>query len=420
MRKIDILIIGGGAAGLSAAVGAYLEGIKDILIVERNDSLGGILCQCIHNGFGLHYFKEDLTGVEFAKRCVDKVKEFDISYMLNSFVLNISPELVITVLHPKEGLIDIQAKAVILAMGCRERTRNSLLIPGIRGAGIMTAGTAQRYLNLEGYLPGKRIVILGSGDIGLIMARQFTVEGAKVETVIEIMPYSGGLPRNIAQCLDDFNIPLHYNSAVTDIIGSNKSVKAVKISEVDRNFQSVSSTEREIPCDALIISAGLIPENELTREAGIDLSPTTRGAFVSDDLQTMRPGIFACGNVLHVHDLVDFVCEESEAAGRNAARFVKGKLAERCRDKILPVMDGEGAKGCVPHYIRLNSFEEKVRIMFRPHRIYKNCHVCIDADNRTVLRRKKMVLTPGEMCEMELDLSLLSQGSSGITVRVEE
>jgi NADPH-dependent 2,4-dienoyl-CoA reductase/sulfur reductase-like enzyme len=420
MRQVDILVIGGGAAGLSSAVGAYTEGVKDILIVERSDSLGGILRQCIHNGFGLHYFKEDLTGVEFAKRCIDKVKSLGIPYMLNSFVLNISPEMVITILNPEEGLIDIQAKAVILAMGCRERTRNSMLIPGIRGAGIMTAGTAQRYLNLEGYLPGKHIVILGSGDIGLIMARQFIIEGAKVEAVVEIMPYSGGLARNIAQCLDDFNIPLYYNSTVTDIIGAGRSVKAVKISEVDSNFQPVDGTEREVPCDTLIISAGLIPENELTREAGIELSSATKGAIVSDDFQTMKPGVFACGNVLHVHDLVDFVCEESETAGRNAARFAKGELPERSNEEMLPVIDGDGVVGCVPNYIRLNSFENNVRIMFRTRRIYKNCHICIDADNRTILRRKRMILTPGEMCELELSLSLLSQISSGITVRVEE
>ena len=325
MKEVELVVIGGGAAGMAAAVSAYKNGVRDILILERNSALGGVLQQCIHNGFGLHRFKEDLTGVEFAARYADMVQELGIPYLLNTFVIELHPDRTITAVSPEEGLMEIRAKAVVLAMGCRERSRNALLIPGARGAGIMTAGTAQRYLNIDGYLPGRRIVIVGSGDIGLIMARQFVLEGCEVAAVVEIMPYSGGLPRNMKQCIEDFDIPVYYNSVISEVRGKER-VSSVLVGKVDENRRLIPGTEFEISCDTLLISAGLIPENELTESAGIAMSRATKGALVTEDLQTSIPGIFSCGNVLHVHDLVDFVSEEGEEAGRNAAAWL---LAQR-------------------------------------------------------------------------------------------
>lgn len=414
MMNTDLVIIGGGSAGLSAAIEARKQGIDDILVLERSPYLGGILRQCIHNGFGVHKYKEDLTGVEFAKRITDEAKEQNIRCMTETFALDISREKVITAINPSKGLFTIQAKAIILAMGCRERSRGALLIPGVRCAGIMTAGTAQRYLNLEGYLPGKRIVILGSGDIGLIMARQFTVEGAKVERVVEIMPYSSGLARNISQCIEDFDIPISYNSTVTEIKGRGR-IQSVIVSEVDRNRKPVPGTEFEIPCDLLMISAGLIPENELSRSAGIELSGATKGAVVDDSLMTSLDGVFSCGNVLHVHDLVDFVSIEGADAGANAAAYLKGKLQNGSR---IPVESGFGTNGVVPQKI-CKEGKDTVSFLFRPRDRYPKCKVCIDVDGKCVKKLSRQILTPGEMCSFSVKRSLLNGAVDKITVRVE-
>ncbi len=415
MRTAELVIIGGGSAGLSAAIEARKQGIQDILVLERSSYLGGILRQCIHNGFGVHKYKEDLTGVEFAKRIADEARALDIPCLQNTFALDISPEKVITAMNPTDGLFEIQAKAIILAMGCRERPRGALMIPGSRCAGILTAGTAQRYLNLEGYMPGKKIVILGSGDIGLIMARQFVIEGATVERVVEIMPYSSGLARNISQCLNDFDIPISYNSTVIQIKGKGR-VQAVTVAQVDENRRPVPGTEFDIACDSLIISAGLIPENELTKSAGIQVSGTTKGAVVDDQLMTSLPGVFSCGNVLHVHDLVDHVSAEGTRAGANAARYLKEGAPSG--GAAVPVEDGFGVNGAVPQFVHREG-GEKVDFMFRPRGRYTNCKVCVDVDGKCVRQIPKMVLTPGEMCNLTLDRSLLSGAADKITLRVE-
>ena len=318
----DIVVIGGGPAGLAAACAAYDQGIQDVLILERDKELGGILNQCIHNGFGLHTFQEELTGPEYAKRYEAEAEKRKISCLLETMVLDISPEKEITALNRKDGLFTIQAKAVILAMGCRERPRGALNIPGYRPAGIYSAGTAQRLVNIEGYLPGREVVILGSGDIGLIMARRMTLEGAKVKVVAELMPYSGGLKRNIVQCLDDFGIPLKLSHTVVDIKGKER-VESVTLAQVDENRKPIPGTEEEYTCDTLLLSVGLIPENELSDKLGVQLHPVTGGPVVNESLETSIPGVFACGNVLHVHDLVDFVSQEATMAGTCAAAYVK-------------------------------------------------------------------------------------------------
>ena len=413
VKYIDVLVIGGGSAGMSAAISAREQGIDNVLILERASYLGGVLRQCIHNGFGVHKFKEDLTGTEYAKKYVDKILEMHIPYLTDTFVLNVSKSLTATAMNSTDGLFDIQAKAIVLAMGCRERPRGALLIPGSRPAGIFNAGTAQKYLNIEGYLPGKKVVILGSGDIGLIMARQFTLEGAKVEEVVEIMPYSSGLARNISQCLNDFNIPISYNSTVIDIRGK-KRVETVTVANVDKNRKPIPGTERDIACDTLLISAGLIPENELSKEAGIVISDATKGAVVDDFLQTSIPGVFACGNVLHVHDMVDYVSAEGEFAGKNAALFAQDKLLPFSHADSVPIADGEGINGTVPQYIRRDHEEKQIRLMFRPKKIYKNCYVCVDVDDQCVLRKKCMVLAPGEMCEISINRDMLKNLTTGV------
>ena len=412
--KKELVIIGGGAAGLSAAVEARKQGIEDILVLERSPYLGGILRQCIHNGFGVHKYKEDLTGVEFARRIAKEAEELKIECLTNVFALDISPEKVISAIHPEKGLIEIQAKAIILAMGCRERSRGALLIPGKRIAGVITAGTAQHYLNLDGYLPGKRIVILGSGDIGLIMARQFVMEGAKVEHVVEIMPYSGGLARNISQCLEDFDIPLSYNSTIVDIQGRGR-VEKVTVAKVDENRQPIPGTEFDIPCDTLLISAGLIPENELSKSANIELSPVTKGAVVDDELMTSLDGVFSCGNVLHVHDLVDFVSIEGTKAGENAARYLK---AGSKQGETIQVKDGFGVNGAVPQKVRREG-DGPVEFMFRPRDKYRNCQICVDVDGNCVKAMKRVVVAPGEMCSFKIDRAILAQAEKEITVRLE-
>lgn len=414
MRTVDLVIIGGGSAGLSAAVEARKQGVEDILVLERSPYLGGILRQCIHNGFGVHKYKEDLTGVEFAKRIADEARALNITCMCETFALSISPEKVVTAMNPSSGLFTIQARAIILAMGCRERSRGALMIPGSRCAGVITAGTAQRYLNLEGYLPGKRIVILGSGDIGLIMARQFTVEGAKVERVVEIMPYSSGLARNISQCIEDFDIPISYSSTVTQIKGHGR-VSSVVVSKVDEKRRPIPGTEFEIPCDTLLISAGLIPENELSKSAGIELSPVTKGAVVDDYLMTSLPGVFSCGNVLHVHDLVDHVSAEGTQAGANAARYLRGEVET---SETVPVESGFGVNGAVPQKVR-RAGTGKVDFMFRPRDKFPACRICVDVDGVCAATYHRPVLTPGEMCSFSVDRSVLAKAKEKIAVRVE-
>ena len=418
MKKADIVIIGGGAAGMSAAVSAYKNGTKDILILERSESLGGVLHQCIHNGFGLHRFGEDLTGVEFARKYEDMVEELGIPYMLRTFVIDLSADRVITAVSPEEGLIRIQARTVILATGCRERSRNALLIPGTRGAGILTAGTAQRYLNIDGYLPGKKIVILGSGDIGLIMARQFVTEGASVEAVVEILPYSSGLPRNMKQCIEDFDIPVYYNSTVSQIFGRER-VSSVMISEVDERRKPIPEKSFEVECDTLLISAGLIPETELAEQAGIEISPSTKGAVVTEDNQTSDPGIFSCGNVLHVHDMVDFVSEEGERTGICASEFVRRGEPAKASADMIEVVRGNGVGGTVPYRIS-RDLSGEVILMFRPTARYSDSRIVV-RDGETVLQSRNCVaLTPGEMCSVSIDADSVRAAGPEITVEIRE
>lgn len=393
--KYDIVIIGGGPAGLAAAVSARTNGIERILILERDKELGGILNQCIHNGFGLHTFREELTGPEYAERFTRQVMDLKIAYKLNTMVMDISAEKKVTAMNREEGLFEIQAKAVILAMGCRERPRGALNIPGYRPAGIFSAGTAQRLVNMEGYMLGREVVILGSGDIGLIMARRMTLEGAKVKVVAELQPYSGGLKRNIVQCLDDYGIPLKLSHTVVDIKGKER-LEGVTLAKVDEKGKPVPGTEEDYPCDTLLLSVGLIPENELSSGMGVELNPITSGPRVNESLETNIEGVFACGNVLHVHDLVDFVSEEAEAAGKNAAEYVLGNSVNG-GDVSVCLTTGEGVRYTVPETIRTERMDEKLTVRFRVRGVYKNCYISAYFDGERVIHRKKAVVAPGEM-----------------------
>ena len=419
MKSYDIVIVGGGPAGLAAAASAKEHGIDSILILERDKELGGILNQCIHNGFGLHTFKEELTGPEYAGRFIEKVEELGIAYELNTMVMDISKDKVVTAMNREEGLFEIQAKAIILAMGCRERPRGALNIPGYRPAGIFSAGTAQRLVNMEGYLPGREVVILGSGDIGLIMARRMTLEGAHVKVVAELMPYSGGLKRNIVQCLDDYGIPLKLSHTVIDIDGKER-VKGVTLAQVDEKGKPIKGTEEYIPCDTLLLSVGLIPENELSRGLDIDMERVTSGPVVNESLETSMEGVFACGNVLHVHDLVDFVSEEAAMAGKNAVKYIKGELA--VADKKIDLVPEDGVRYTVPKYIHPENMDDKLTVRFRGGGVFKNCYISTYFDGERIMRRKRPVVAPGEMEEIKLTKEQLSQypDLKKITIKVEK
>ena len=419
MKNYDLVIVGGGPAGLAAAASAKDNGIDSILIIERDKELGGILNQCIHNGFGLHTFKEELTGPEYASRFIDMVLDRGIEYKLNTMVMDISSDKKVTAMNREDGLFEIQAKAVILAMGCRERSRGALNIPGYRPAGIYSAGTAQRLVNMEGYMPGKEVVILGSGDIGLIMARRMTLEGAKVKVVAELMPYSGGLKRNIVQCLNDFDIPLKLSHTVVDIEGKNR-VEAVTIAEVGPDRKPIPGTEERYTCDTLLLSCGLIPENELSRSAGVELSPVTSGPVVNDSLETNIEGIFACGNVLHVHDLVDYVSQEASAAGANAAKYIQN--GEDAGSKTVEILPVDGVRYTVPKYIRPSEMADNLTVRFRVGDVYKNCAIATYFDDELISKRKRPVMAPGEMEQVILNKKKLEEypDLSKITIKIEE
>lgn len=398
MREIDLVIIGGGPAGMSAALAAHEAGIRDLLILERDEKLGGILQQCIHNGFGLHRFGEELTGPEYAWRYEKEVIEKKIPTLLNTMVLDITPDKVITATNSESGVFQLKAKAVILAMGCRERSRGALNIAGTRPAGIYSAGTAQKYVNLKGYLPGKEVVILGSGDIGLIMARRMTLEGSKVHAVCELMPYSGGLARNIEQCLNDFNIPLKLSHTVVEIHGRER-LEGVTIAKVDERRRPISETREYIPCDTLLLSVGLIPENELSKTADVTLDRVTSGAVVDQDRETETEGIFACGNVLHVHDLVDFVSEEAEVAGKSAAAYILGNEKKKLH---IPLFTDGKVRYTVPQVI---TAEKDVTAYFRVADVYRNVTLKVLDGERVVAQKKKSRMAPGEMESITLKAS---------------
>ena len=413
---IDLVIVGGGPAGLAAAYSAWQHGLRDILILERDNELGGILNQCIHNGFGLHRFGEQLTGPEYAGRYIEMLRSTGVRVELGTMVLEVTPDKKIHCVSKEKGYQILEAKSVILCMGCRERTRGAIGIPGTRPAGIYTAGAAQRYVNMEGYLVGKRVLILGSGDIGLIMARRMTLEGAKVLACVEVMPYSGGLKRNIVQCLDDFGIPLRLSHTVVDIQGKER-VTGITLARVE-NGKPVPGTEEHYDCDTLLLSCGLLPENELSRAAGVALSPVTGGPAVNESLETNLPGVFAAGNVLHVHDLVDYVSEEAAAAGAHAADFIRS--GEQPGGTVLPVRCENGVRYTVPTAIRPGCAGDTVTLRFRVGNVYKNKKIAVYRGDTCICSRKRPVLAPGEMETVRLKAELLQGPGEAVTVTLEE
>lgn len=413
--KYDLVVIGGGPGGLAAAIEAKKNGIDNILVIERDKELGGILQQCIHNGFGLHEFKEELTGPEYAQRFIEKLLEMNIEYKLDTMVLDLTEDKKIHAINSKDGYMVIEAKAVILAMGCRERTRGAISIPGDRPSGVFTAGAAQRFINMEGYMVGKKVLILGSGDIGLIMARRLTLEGAEVKAVVELMPFSGGLTRNIVQCLDDYNIPLYLSHTVIDVVGKDRLEKVV-IAKVDENRKPIPGTEKEYECDTLLLSVGLIPENDISRKTGLKIDRRTNGLIVNEMMETSAEGIFACGNVVHVHDLVDFVSAEARKAGAAAARYIKNEVKD---GEYKEIINGKGITYTVPQKFREENIDKALEIFMRVNNIYKNVKLEVKDEEKVLMSLNKQHLAPGEMEKVMVPKKILdTMVGKSLTVEV--